>query len=60
MMAFHFAATWINGEVVGRGNVLPCPFFARVGVFSAQRIGKIDFTISPSKIILMQFFTSIK
>ena len=32
MMASHPAAARVNREIVGRKNILPCPFFARVGM----------------------------
>jgi hypothetical protein len=56
MMAGDLAASWINREIIGRENILPCPFFARVGVFTAQRIGKMGFPISTRKIAFIQIF----
>jgi len=51
MMAHHPAASRINREIGCRENILPCPFFACIGVFSAQGIGKMDFSIATGKII---------
>jgi hypothetical protein len=37
MMAAHFAATWINGEIIGREDILPCPFFSGANFFSKRK-----------------------
>ncbi len=56
MMATHFPGTRINGEIIGLENILPRPLLARVGIFPAKRVGKMDIAVSAGKIIFMQLF----
>jgi len=53
VVAAHVSGTRINGEIIRRENVLPRPFLAGIGIFSGQRIGKMDFAISAGQIIFI-------
>ena len=42
MVASYHPGAGISRPIPGREHVLPCPFEARLGILSFQRIGQID------------------
>lgn len=55
-MPSNSAATRINRKRCGREDVLPCPKFSRIRVFTSEGIGKINFAPSGGNIVIVKFF----
>jgi hypothetical protein len=55
MVASYRVASGVHREFTGWKYILPCPFFACIGILPVKSSGEIDFTIPCCQVFFMEF-----